>query len=362
MRRGLAYIDKLNKRWLVHLLFWIVISVFYYFNYQRISEKYALAFVLKDDIVIISLFYIFGYFIVPRYVLKAKFIHLVAWFLFCYIFYAVMTYWCCKILYLQTDHDAYLDRYLSFLVNGGISSLFSWSKFPVLILDFCYLVMLPFGLKLMKELLNKSHEKTLLERDNLRLELDFLKSQLNPHFLFNSLNTISGMVEKGHPYTNDAIGQLGNLLRFTLYDTATETIPIRREIDFMQDYIDFQHLRFGEKAHVEARFNIAYPEQPVVPLIFSPLLENAYKHGVELSKKDAWIKISIDLNVNGLLIIHLSNSCYASSRQKKEDGIGLENIKRRLESFYKNRYTLEVNKSEEVFEINLTIQLKRDSV
>ena len=177
---------------------------------------------------------------------------------------------------------------------------------------------------------------------NTEAELAWLKNQINPHFLFNTLNNISSLTQIDSDAAQDAIAQLSDLLRYAMYETNKKMVPIDGEINFMRNFIDLMKLRCNEKAVINAEFNIQNTQLEVAPLLFISLIENAFKHGISSNRPS-----SIDIHLEELpdrLVFTCDNTNYPKNdTDRSGSGIGLENTRRRLELVYHGRYEWEQN-------------------
>lgn len=349
-----------NYRWLLHICFWLFIGSLYYLNYKRIVGPYVFLFVFKDLFIITTLFYSFGYYFLPRYFLNGKLALIIPWVCLGYAWWAWITF--SFGLYLrdkvvpQTDEFRNLLNYLNFIVRGGYKEMFL-GKLPLLILDFTYLIMMPLAVKLTKELVAKNNEKVKLERDYLQMEINFLKAQINPHFLSNSLNTINALVAQEHPYTQEAISKLGNILHLTLYLSPNEKIPLTKEIEIIKEYLEFQKYRFKER--VKIKMDIAKIDQDllILPHLLFTFIENAYKHGVEKLRDNAHLSISVFFEQKNELHFSVENNFNEMGYPKTGAGIGIENVRKRLEHFYEGLYKLDIDSRDEIYKVNLVIKL-----
>jgi len=201
----------------------------------------------------------------------------------------------------------------------------------------------------------KEAEKKLV-KEKLSAELKFLKNQLNPHFLFNTLNNIYALARKKSDKTPEVVMKLSGLLSFMLYEVTRETIPIEKEINFLEDYISLEKIRYTE-ADLAIAFNkiIDDPLQPIAPLILLPLVENAFKHGASENHFDSFIQIEMVLK-NQQLRFHIKNSYEEMPEKNKKNTIGLHNTKRQLELLYKEQH-LDIQMKNNVFEVVLTANL-----
>ncbi len=208
-----------------------------------------------------------------------------------------------------------------------------------------------------RHFLNVRKIKKQLEEErqkNTEAELAWLKSQINPHFLFNTLNNISSLTQIDPDAAQDSIAQLSDLLRYAIYETNKEQVPIQGEVEFMANYIDLMKLRCNEKTSVKTFFR-TQQNVPVAPLLFISLIENAFKHGVS-SSKDSFINISL-VQENDTITFVCENSNYPKDdTDRSGSGIGLENTRRRLELMYHGRYEWEQKQDEKTYYVKITIR------
>ena len=204
------------------------------------------------------------------------------------------------------------------------------------------------------DLKNKEREKELI-KEKLSTELKLLRNQINPHFLFNSLNSIYALSRKKSEKAPEAIMKLSDLLSFMLYKSGKETISIQEEMSFLKDYIELQKIRYNDKLTLDIIEDIDNLNEPITPLLFIPLVENAFKHGVEENTSDSFINIKIMLK-NRQLNFMIENNFETIHPKKEKENIGLTNTKRQLELIYQE-HTFEIIKSENTFKVLITINL-----
>ena len=199
-----------------------------------------------------------------------------------------------------------------------------------------------------KQQLNEERHK------NTEAELAWLKNQINPHFLFNTLNNISSLTQIDADAAQDAIAQLSDLLRYAIYKTEQPLVPIEGEVDFMRNYIHLMQLRCNEKTTVKTDFHIADKQASIPPLLFISLIENAFKHGVSSSRPSL---IDISLTQEGpTMTFSCSNTNFPKNdTDRSGSGIGLENTHRRLELLYSDRYTWEQTLEGDIYKIVINI-------
>ena len=193
------------------------------------------------------------------------------------------------------------------------------------------------------------------KRKNVDAELAWLKNQINPHFLFNTLNNISSLTQIDPDGAQDAIAQLSDLLRYAIYKTDNPLVPIAGEVQFMRNYIGLMQLRCNDKTEVNTDFDIADSQLEVAPLLFVSLIENAFKHGVS-SNKPSHIDIKLTAE-DGRLTFVCDNTNYPKNdTDRSGSGIGLENTRRRLELMYHDRYTWEQTLDNDIYHVRINIQ------
>jgi len=191
--------------------------------------------------------------------------------------------------------------------------------------------------------------------------LTFLKSQINPHFLFNALNTIYGMsIQENAIRTGEGIQKLGDMMRFMLHENLKDTIELKLEIEYLSNYISLQKLRIvmSEQISIESHIQPYVGNLSISPMLLIPFVENAFKHGISL-KKPSYINISFSLKDN-VLYFDVSNTVHDKAENDPEEyksGIGLENVKQRLSLLYPNRHELIIRESANEFFVHLTLQL-----
>ena len=193
-------------------------------------------------------------------------------------------------------------------------------------------------------------------RKTAEAELTWLKHQLNPHFLFNTLNNISSLTQIDPDKAQESIGQLSDLLRYALYDSESEKVPLSSEMEFMDNYIDLMALRCNERTTVEK--DLLVPSRPVevAPLLFISLVENAFKHGVN-ARYPSFVRIAMRVEGDSLVFTSDNSRFVKQGTDRIGSGIGLENMKRRLELLYPGRYTYEQTVSEDAYHVKVTLKV-----
>ena len=198
----------------------------------------------------------------------------------------------------------------------------------------------------------KDKETARLRSENLHTELKFLKSQVNPHFLFNALNNIYAMSVMQSKEAPQMILKLSDILRYNLYDGTQEKVPLEKEINYIENFISLQKLKDDEIQNIQVDFADVDGGLMIAPLILIPFVENSFKHSKIEDISKGWITMELKTTGNRI-VFDLRNSIPALDHKKdKEGGIGLENVKRRLELIYPGRHSLDIEKKDDVFSVN----------
>jgi len=196
-----------------------------------------------------------------------------------------------------------------------------------------------------------------VENEKLTAELNFLKAQINPHFLFNTLNNLYYLAYTKSDNTTEVIAKLSQMMRYMIYDSNHSKVPLNKEIEYMQNYISLERLRLNNQIPIIFELKGNTENVSIAPLIFITFLENAFKHGVSNNNPNAWVNISIELK-GDQCIYQVENSKLEDKAEAHEkSGIGLQNVQRRLELSYpgKHHLTMEEKSDRYLVKLNLTL-------
>ena len=210
-------------------------------------------------------------------------------------------------------------------------------------------------IKLMSKWLSEEKLRKDAEKEQLKTNLALLRHQVSPHFFMNTLNNIHSLIEMDTEKAQDAVERLSTLMRYLLYDSAQNTIELKKEIEFIRSFVSLMQLRHSEEVEVTVLIPAQIPDIKIPPMLFISLLENAFKHGVSYPLK-SYIYFEIQIHENTLdCIIKNSKHKTAANKFDEYSGIGLENIKKSLNLLYEQDYKLNISDKENEFEVNLTI-------
>ncbi|MFK5856208.1 MAG: histidine kinase [Bacteroidota bacterium] len=192
------------------------------------------------------------------------------------------------------------------------------------------------------------------KNEKAKTELLHLKSQVNPHFFFNTLNNLYGLVGTDTKKAQELILKLSDIMRYSIYEGEKEVVTLKAEIDYLKNYIELHKMRYHKQIDVKFEAEIE-DDYKVMPLLFIILLENAFKHGIENLSKDAYVHIYIN-SMNNKVFFEIENN-FDTTLTIQDNGIGLKNLKRRLELVYPKKHTLSFSTKKNVYKAKLTLQL-----
>ena len=339
---------KNARNFFLHALFWFVwLLRTYYDIYTPWGFKGALLYVGVVFITQLPLVYFHLYFLVPRLLIRKRYIPYLLITGLC-----VYTYSFCNYSLLTNLPENWIPETMKVFL-GRIKPTYD-------ILEGVIVVLLTYALKYTLIAFVTQNELLKLQKEKLQLELNALKSQVNPHFLFNTLNNLYSLTLKNSEKSSEVVLKLSDIMRYVLYQSDEFKVPIQKELDFIQNYVALQRIRYNENYKIN--FNIIgnVNGQMVAPLLLIDFIENAFKHGLDRRFKDGFVDIEIKLDELELYfnIVNARGHGDDGALLQNKIGIGLANIKRRLELMYPGNYFLDINDKNENFEVTLKLKLK----
>ncbi len=332
---------KLNKI-LIHLLFWVLI-VFYFawgFGFDTNPKGAFLnaAFFLPGFMLMV---YSLLYFLVPRYLIQRKYFKFFLGLIL--VLVACISYGLLAQVTLLTN-----DKLKGFDIRTGRA-----------ILPFLNIAGIALSIKLLRFWFKQKQQTLEAQQQATLAELQLLKSQLHPHFLFNTLNNLYYHTLSHSPTAPEIVVKLSNVLRFIIYESNSTKIPLIKEINLLQEYIALEKLRYGDRLDMSMVVNGDLARFQIAPLLLLPFLENAFKHGASKQIDQCWISFNLAIN-DSIMNFKLVNSLDTDNYNKthKIGGLGLQNVKRRLELLYRNKYNFETIMTDGIFIVILDITLE----
>ncbi len=241
--------------------------------------------------------------------------------------------------YYLISYFDFWDTLKYFVIFIGISSLLHFSKSW-----FLY--------KESETLLAKT------QKEKLEAELDALKSQINPHFLFNSINSIYSLVLKKSENAPEALIKLSDTMRYIIYESNSEKVALKKEIDFINNYIELQKLRMSSKDQLDFQVVGAVKKQEIAPLLMIPIIENCFKYGIKGETEASFVSVEIKVEKHILNLLTINNVGKVDNVERvKSGGTGLANLQKRLSLIYPDQHKLNINQSDNKFIVDLKIEL-----
>lgn len=355
--------SDVRYRVLLHVSFWAAMfASYYYFNtitfnpLNNTSAAWLLA--LKNAVEFAVAFYSLMYFIWPRYLAKRKWLKGVLLLVVWLVAITALDAWAdlqifngCETCMQQLAQ--YNPAYYQFLQRNFPNIVYIRVLTGGLLYHLIIQLSLPVAIKIGRSYFRQTVQSLQLAKDNLQLEFNFLKAQVNPHFLFNTLNNIYSLVaSERKEQATTTLARLSGFLRYTLYETGDEKISLGKEVQMLKDYVELEKLRLNETV-VQFCCKSDRDDYTVPPLLFMPALENAFKYTED--KKGN--KIAIDIKAaNGILNVAIENNTTAG-RVTKAGGIGLQNLHRRVTHYYPGKSSYSASAANEVYLFQLSCSL-----
>jgi len=335
--------------WSLHIIFWTFLN-----NFILSRSSSTQHFSLWHNLINVSLWlpvvipysYLLAYFIVPKLLLKEKFLAFIFAALLWIIAGVAVNYYY-RIYVLVPAQEA---MHFSTIVRGG----WQLTSFMLLVVHGTNVAIL----KLFKYWFKKQQEWMQAEKEKVTAELQLLKAQVHPHFLFNTLNNIYSFSLENSPKTPGLILKLSSLLSYMLYDCRGEEVLLEKEIGIMKNYIDLEKERYGNKIEISWDIEGDIKDKFIAPLLMFPFLENAFKHGTSEQLEKPWLSVDISVRHDTLRckIANSKNEYMPVSTH----GIGMQNVQKRLSFIYPNKHELKVNDEGNFFVVSLWIELRNE--
>jgi two-component system LytT family sensor kinase len=335
-----------SKTFLYHFLFWAAIYILWIVVFRSYSVSLTKTITIEFCyLIFITIdYYAINNLIIPQLLFKKKY----ALFILATIVIIAVSAWLRALISLQMNlHFFHPSQIIDFgtLYFNSVINISLW------------VLIITMG-KMIIDRKQTQQQLEVLEKERIKNELDYLKAQINPHALFNSLNTIYGHIDKSNQVARNILLQFSELLRYQLYDCGAEKVNLEKEIAYIKNYIAFQRLRKEEKLTVMLDIENIGTGLQIAPLLLVVLIENAFKFVSNFSDKENKIMIKIftkDKVLEGSFIN--TKEMLQATTVQASNGIGIANLKRRLELLYNKKYQFTTNISNDLYETNLTIDL-----
>lgn len=331
-----------------HALIWVLLLVIPYVSTDQVFNsleespdvEYLLLCVILSSVLIV-IFYINYYFLIPRFLHVKKyglyFTFLLLAIVIVFILFAG--------LFILSDFNAEALSKAKPAVEKII---------PVIIVNAILLWILSIVLSILWTIYNRLKQT---ESEKLSAQIASLKSQINPHFLFNTLNSIYATAMDTSPKTADMVDKLSEMMRYTMKDTQQDFVPLEDEVNYVNNFIELQKLRLDRRVKLEYDPLEDTPPLQIAPMLLIPFIENAFKHGVN-SEQKSYIKIKMTTNENEFRLNVVNSKVNVQQDISERSGLGIENTKHRLNLIYPSKHLLITNDGEREFSVSLSINLQ----
>jgi sensor histidine kinase YesM len=351
-----------------HLLFWTTWVVFMGFLYSftpvvtNLTYLQRLPTSLADSVLFLPVHMFFSYtlmyFLIPRFVVKGR--------------YLLATLWLLVLVVVTASLSAIISLYLLSPIKEALlpsNLIVRYGKPGPSNSGAFYLALLAglrgglsvggiaAAIKLMKHWYSEGQRNLRLQKENAESQLQILKAQVHPHFLFNTLNNIYSYTQNTSSVASAMVMGLSDMLRYMLYECNQSLVPLAKELKMTKEYIDLEKIRYGNQLELHIDIPQRTEKLYIAPLLLLPFIENCFKHGISNILDQPWLSLHITTE-NNLMTMKLLNSKPANGFSKQKPGIGIENVRKRLALLYPNRHELVINEEEEVFIVILKLELE----
>ena len=334
-----------------HIIFWLSYSVFNVVRWGSYFDDYWYS--LKSNLVEfplhIILVYTNVYFFIPKYLITKKYKTYVALLLLALgMLYMIRT----GLNYILVTKNIWPETEL-------YQQAFTFNHIIAVTIGELYVLALATAIKLTIDWINQKNRIETLRKEHLKSELNFLKSQIQPHFFFNTLNNLYALTLEKSNLAPDVVLKLSDIMQYVIYDIKKSKVKLLDEIKYIQNYVDLELLRCHENSKIDIHIKGNINDVKIPPLIFLSYIENCFKHGNKNSS-DFYICIKVKKESNDFLILNIENSIDDTNvfmNNNLKGGVGNSNTKRRLDLIYKNNYRLNIQKKVKKFTVNLKIPL-----
>jgi len=336
-------------RFLLHLLFWVFIVVFFTFIYGVRDGNYFEIFQILLGTLPLDIMYTYFliYALIPVFLLKKRYIWFVVLFITTFTLMVILE-WTINYFFLYpsiySDYEKWKDSIHYF--SGAALMLY---------VSLGFVILLASAIKLVRFWMQSQQARADLEIQHRKSELAMLRSQVNPHFLFNTLNNIDALIWKDPQRASETLVKLSDMMRYFIYEATTEKVPLEKEIDYLNCFIELQRIRHKDPDSIRLSITGASDGIQIAPMLLIPFVENAFKHGVT-GKHNPSISVELTVNPKEIRFDVLN---YLSTRtdtvKDPGRGIGLANVRRRLSLVYPDKHRLSTVQAEDQYKVTLVI-------
>ncbi|MDX1666017.1 MAG: histidine kinase [Saprospiraceae bacterium] len=336
--------ELVSSRLFIHVAFWLVLLLIFTFLE---SSQQGLLFTLTNELINLFFYALIVYFnlyyLIPNYLNKNRFLTYGALLVLSAIIITPL-----KVLVFYLKFSRYPEVQADLLANQNwyfLTTFFFAASSTVI--------------KIISEWMRQVRERQELETQTMQSELKFLKSQINPHFLFNTLNNLYALTLKKSDKAPEIVIKLSEMMRYMLYECNEKRVPLQKEVNYIRNYLDLEGLRQGKNVDINFELKGEVRDQKIAPLMFVPFLENSFKHGLNNQLDHGFVEIKLDVE-DGEIDFFIENSksdALPLQNHKRSGGIGLVNIHKRLNLLYPDKYQLQIKDNPKTYAVRLKIKL-----
>jgi two-component system, LytTR family, sensor kinase len=342
MRPMLKFNERFKKDWVYHVFFWLVVIIPQGVNSVYIlrnsTSLYWVNMLVRVGVVLVIIYGNFSILIPHFYKTKRWLAYYTGLLLLLGIFMLQSYFW-----------GGYMAKQMQYKDDFALEF---WFYF----FEFARNIVISFLLYGLREKFYQEKKMDQVQLEKLTTEINYLKAQINPHFLFNTLNNLYGMALQKSDKTPEVIMRLSKMMDYMLYDSDDAKVYLVKDIENLENYISLENIRQGNNAQINYTKVGLAQEQKIVPLLFLPLVENGFKHGVNELIKGAFLDVHLKIAATSATIMVKNNyKVKTTEEEEKRTGIGLANLHRRLELFYPGKHLLNIRQSADDYEAQLTI-------
>lgn len=341
-----TWYQKASDLKLHHFLFWLVYFVFWTILYHNQVSIYT---AITNAFITISIHGMASYFNI--YILFDKLLRQKLY--FSYIIAVFMTVLLASLIWLLTTYSVNHNFF------GNNRDPWEQQYFIPTLLSVSYTMAITMSLKMVKQWYERERVTQNLERVNMETELKYLKTQINPHFLFNSLNSLYALTLTKSDKAPELVLKLSEILRYVLYDGTEKWVSLEKEISYLKSYLDLEQIRNGDRLSIDFNIDGNVTGKQVAPMLFLTFLENSFKHGIQRKTSAGYVKVQMKVRGHELDFNIINSKPAVKQAATKDDvgGIGLENIRKRLQLLYPEKHSLTINDHSTEYAVNLHLNL-----
>ncbi len=341
--------SKFTRYKVHHFAFWLAYFFFWYFFYNQqlhSGSAFVTAFItisIHGLMVYFNMYFLFSKLFKQRLYLS-------------YVVSVILTILLASLIWTLALNS------LSIITNHTpLKNIWTIKFFTACFASITYSLAITMSLKMVKQWYERERVAENLERINMETELKYLKTQINPHFLFNSLNSLYALTLQKSDRAPELVLKLSEILRYVLYEGSERWVSLEKEINYLKSYLDLEKIRNGDRLSLEFNINGNPKTKKIAPMLFLTFLENSFKHGINQKAEGGFVKVEMNIS-DKYLDFSIENSRPKEKEKRlngKTGGIGLENIKKRLELLYPDHHELTIEDDGENYRVKLNLSLEQ---